>query len=122
MSDESCEDCVYAKYGTNDPRDGYLDCRRHAPSVFDGVGTQWPTVHVTDWCGDFLAVRIVDEPLDKSPVIIERACSLEKPHNVFCKCDGRGVLPMAVGTLSAGVKRCDCSTCTKPSSAQEVAR
>lgn len=36
--------------------DNYVECRRHAPSEFDG-GAVWPVVFVGDWCGDWEARR-----------------------------------------------------------------
>lgn len=51
--EEECGNCRFSFQGNNDVYDNYVDCRRHAPKVFDGVGTSWPTVFVGDWCGEW---------------------------------------------------------------------
>jgi hypothetical protein len=48
---KECDNCLYG--GKDDDHDNYVECRRHAPRVFDGVGTVWPTVYLGDWCGDW---------------------------------------------------------------------
>ena len=52
---QECDNCRFASKENLDPYDNYAKCHRHAPQVFDGVGTSWPIVFVGDWCGDWEA-------------------------------------------------------------------
>ncbi len=48
----TCATCWYSETGTHG---NIFDCRRHAPILIDGVGTRWPGVLISDWCGDYAA-------------------------------------------------------------------
>jgi hypothetical protein len=46
--------CINCKY-YQDNKGYYKDkgeCRRNSPVVIAGIGTKWPIVNRTDWCGD----------------------------------------------------------------------
>ena len=52
----TCEACVFADMSTTfNPQT--CECRRYAPRVLHGSGTGWsndkfPTMNITDWCGE----------------------------------------------------------------------
>lgn len=51
----TCTNCKYY----NPLYEDKGDCRRHPPVIIAGIGTKWPIVQKTDWCGDL--VRSIHE-------------------------------------------------------------
>jgi hypothetical protein len=50
LTRSTCTNCKYYNSLYKDKG----QCRRHPPVMIAGIGTKWPLVGVTDWCGELV--------------------------------------------------------------------
>jgi hypothetical protein len=116
-----CATCVYfSQYQPYDldrplPRG---QCRRHAPSLYQGEGgalkTAWPMVHETGWCGEHAQIEI-EEPLiaeqRPQPTMAEIEVMIAEPKPAYDGREWRCVNCKTVEAQWAAPERCVVCRC-----------
>lgn len=117
----SCQACGFFKDNTIQGS-SYIEgqCRRNAPRPNEQVGTVWPTVSGTDWCGEFRDAVLGQQIIEAQVAAALASHSYgHKPRSSACEimCSGCGKVSkvehrQATGLVVLGF-HCTCGHYTK---------